>query len=86
MQSHLQGEGQIIQLFQHDFTTIVIGRMKDITVHVLVQLLQELSIYIYIYIYISMTPEGKSIQSKGLVNNYFIAHCFHGYNSALILL
>ena len=23
------------------------------------------------------------IQSEGLVNNYFITHCFHGYNSAL---
>ena len=23
------------------------------------------------------------IQSEGLVNNYFIACCFHGYNSAL---
>ena len=39
--------------------------------------------------YISMTPEGIArermlliycIQSEGLVNNYFIALCFHGYN------
>ena len=39
--------------------------------------------------YISMTPEGIAqgrmliiycIQREGLVNNYFIACCFHGYN------
>ena len=38
--------------------------------------------------YISMTPEGivrgrmliYCIQSEGLVNNYSIACCFHGYN------
>ena len=41
--------------------------------------------------YTNMTPEGIArgrmliycIQSEGLANNYFIAHCFHGYNSAL---
>ena len=38
--------------------------------------------------YISMTPKGIArgrmliyyIQSEGLVNNYFIACCFHRYN------
>ena len=42
--------------------------------------------------YRSMSPEGVvrgtsasiCIQSEGLVDKYFLAHCFHGYNKHVV--